>query len=37
VAFGNIFLMFSTSCLEKLSQKPFQLSHRSHSADELRA
>src|SRR5215831_11873111 len=33
VAFGNFFLMISTSCLETPSQKPLRLSHRYHSAD----
>ena len=33
VAFGNFFLMISTSCLEKPSQKPLRLFHRYHSAD----
>jgi hypothetical protein len=32
-AFGNIFLMISTSCLEKPPQKRLRLSHSSHSAD----
>ena len=31
-AFGNIFLMISTSCLEKPTQKTLRLFHRSHSA-----
>jgi hypothetical protein len=32
-AFGNIFLMISTSCLEKPSQKTLRLSHIYHSPD----
>jgi hypothetical protein len=33
VAFGNFFLMISTSCLEKPAQKTLRLSHSYHSAD----
>src|SRR5213593_4890757 len=33
VAFGNFFLMISTSCLEKPSQKTLRLSHIYHSPD----
>jgi hypothetical protein len=36
VAFGKIFLMIPTNCLEKPSQKTLRLSHRFHSAYELR-
>jgi hypothetical protein len=33
VAFGDFFLMISTSCLEKPPQKTLRLSHSYHSAD----
>jgi hypothetical protein len=32
-AFGDSFLMISTSCLEKPPQKTLRLSHSFHSAD----